>query len=659
MKNKMVELDDDMDIENVGIMQGFKDMLQEDDEDEDEYEDESDAAEMMDRRPDSPEIIMNNLRGDMRSVDARREELADLVGYPAAAETPNEVLALLQPVLATQAGIGALPGAQDVMAGLPGGAPQMPPGMPPAGGMPPMPPGGMPPPPAGGMPPMPPPGMPPMPPEAAGGMPPIGMARGGYVQRFNEGSDEDGVTPIDGSSSPFSYPPELVQRAQLEMSNMMARKPLPVPSLESAAAERAQSYKNILGDMTGPTQAQMLFELGQRAFNYAANVDESGRPLRGSAAARLAGAVRTLPGAIGKYTADLDKQERAIKLAGIQAAEKDIQSIRDQNAKTIETQRKTFAEIVKSSGGSLFGKGDWEWNVINRPGLLARWSEGKTSEDQDNLVQSAITALSSDKFETRQDPVTKQPYTITVPAKLPKFVSDAIAARNTLFGTPGQVAEAPPAIPASQTGAAPATGQGRRPTTQPITPPGPAETPSSQPAPAPVSYSASDPTLFNMAGKGTGIVNVPLAFLERVPLVGEFISADDRVQANTFIKNAVNQINRSVATNPRFAEGERQQIQAELGLFPSLIDREEAYQNRLIGLDTLMLEIRKKAYDRGYNNPNLKPEDVAAGREKVQEIDSIRQMLGVPPRVQSKADFEALPPGAPYVLNGTLRVKER
>lgn len=84
-------------VENVGIMQGFMDDLSEifEDEDEGEDSDEADAARMMDRAPDSPEILMNNLRGDMRSVDARVEELADMVGARAAAETPMEVLALL------------------------------------------------------------------------------------------------------------------------------------------------------------------------------------------------------------------------------------------------------------------------------------------------------------------------------------------------------------------------------------------------------------------------------------------------------------------------------------------------------------------------------------------------------------------------------------
>jgi hypothetical protein len=82
---------------------------------------------MLGRTPDSPEILMNNLRGDMRSIDARRDELADLVGYSAAAETPESVLAMLQPVLAQQ-GIGAMmpPGPMPAGGISPVGAPNMP-----------------------------------------------------------------------------------------------------------------------------------------------------------------------------------------------------------------------------------------------------------------------------------------------------------------------------------------------------------------------------------------------------------------------------------------------------------------------------------------------------------------------------------------------------
>ena len=79
-----------------------------------------------DRNPGDPEILMNNLRGDMRSIDARYMELANMVGEQAAQETPPEVLALIQGQLAMQqapAGIGGLPGAPTPDQ-LPGGMPQ-------------------------------------------------------------------------------------------------------------------------------------------------------------------------------------------------------------------------------------------------------------------------------------------------------------------------------------------------------------------------------------------------------------------------------------------------------------------------------------------------------------------------------------------------------
>jgi len=111
---------------NSGIMAGFEDEMPE----EMPEEPENDMPQMA-RTPQNPEILMNTLRGDMRSVDARVQELAQMVGEEAAMETPPEVLALLQAQLAAapQGGIGALPQGQG-MAPPPEG------GMPPQGGIP-------------------------------------------------------------------------------------------------------------------------------------------------------------------------------------------------------------------------------------------------------------------------------------------------------------------------------------------------------------------------------------------------------------------------------------------------------------------------------------------------------------------------------------------
>ena len=154
---------------NSGIMAGFEDM-----------EPEEDEMPPMARNPQNPEILMNNLRGDFRSVDARYAELAQMVGEEAASETPPEVLAMLQPQLAApaappqppQGGIGALPqGAgmappPEMMGSM---APPMPQGM---EGAPPFPQGG-----ADNAPPTPD-GLPPL--RAAAGSFVSNMLRGGY-----------------------------------------------------------------------------------------------------------------------------------------------------------------------------------------------------------------------------------------------------------------------------------------------------------------------------------------------------------------------------------------------------------------------------------------------------------------------------------------------
>ena len=174
---------------NSGIMAGFEDM-----------EPEEDEMPPMARNPQNPEILMNNLRGDFRSVDARYAELAQMVGEEAASETPPEVLAMLQPQLAApaappqppQGGIGALPqGAgmappPEMMGSM---APSMPPGM---EGAPPFPQGG-----ADNAPPTPD-GMPPL--RAAGGSFVANMLRGGYdLGRAGVGKIADEASMVGGS----------------------------------------------------------------------------------------------------------------------------------------------------------------------------------------------------------------------------------------------------------------------------------------------------------------------------------------------------------------------------------------------------------------------------------------------------------------------------
>jgi hypothetical protein len=334
----------------------------------------------MARTPQNPEILMNNLRGDMRSVDARYMELAQMVGEEAAMETPPEVLAMLMGQMgAQQAGIGALPEAQNMMppgAGMPppaqqGGAPMMPEplaapapaqqgegigALPQAQGM--------------------------MPPGAAS-VPPQQLARGGVVQHFQSGTGPNGVEAADdegdGSTSANTLPTEVAKSllpvAQSRMAQLAAQQPVAPPDLQAAMTKRIPVYQQLLGAKDDNYRQQQIFlDIAQRGLGFAANVDDQGRPLRGSFAARLAGAARTLPGAIGAMSAEKAKEDMVIKQLALTQAEKDVSSVQGQNEKLIESQRKLFGDILKAAGKGtgteLFGKGAWEWKPSTR---LASW----------------------------------------------------------------------------------------------------------------------------------------------------------------------------------------------------------------------------------------------------------------------------------------------
>ena len=628
-------------VENVGIMQGFMD----DDYEEDEYEDEGYSTEAMDeRKPNSPEILMNNLRGNMRSMDARVDELANLVGEEAAMGTPTEVLALLQPMLATQGGISGLP--------VEGMQPPMAPPM-----IPPMPPGGMPPPGA--------PSAMGMPPGAEGGigallapptdqgpppMAPINMAQGGLVQRFQAGSDEEGVTP-------GSYSPEMLKYAQEQLAASRG-----AGNLEREVNDILPMYQKILGSGDRNTmQGQALMDIAQAGLRLASGRNAQGVNVAGdSFAGQLASAGMGLPEKLAARAGQFQQEERAVKLAALKAAETNV-----------EGQRKLFGQIIKSAGASPFGKGDWDFAVLNRPGLLQKWSENQTSPEEDNLIESAITKMQSPRMEFKTDPVTKQVYQVQVPGVLPSFVSAARAKRGG-------------AVPPAQT-----TGTGSYTVTPPesplvrdtngnvidiratedpnapppidktlgVVPPSPGEIQASTTPAVTSAYSKTDPTFFNMAGKGTGPINVTKPFLAKIPGLGDFINADKEIEATTFLKTAINRITAALGETERFGSVEKAQILGQLDLLPSLIDRKEAYWQRVVGLDTMLLKASDELASTAYNT-QLTPSTQGDARAKLDQIRQVRAFLGAPPRVFTTQDFNALEIGTPFILpNGKIQFK--
>ena len=235
------------------------------------------------------ETVINTIRGDEMSLDARYAELAEVVGEEDAAQTPESVLTLVQPAMvmgAVDQGIGGL-AAEEMAQPVQGAMAQ----------------GIMstvaPPPPAA-----------PMPPAGMGGPPPVNFNQGGLVRR----GDNQPVQMMQAGGEPF----------------------VGVPGrLGELARERMAVRQGIIGDPTAQleeqknlTQAQMLFDIAGTALAFAAPMQ--GETAGMSPAERLAMAAtqtKLLPTIGARAQQQLDakkavgKEKQALQLAALGSAE--------------------------------------------------------------------------------------------------------------------------------------------------------------------------------------------------------------------------------------------------------------------------------------------------------------------------------------------------
>jgi hypothetical protein len=668
MNKKMMAMDDDDDVENVGIMQGLMDSMSE--EDEGEGDDEGDDPEkMMERRPDTPEILMNNLRGDMRSVEARRDELADLVGYQAATETPETVLAMLQPVLAKQGGggIGALPqsapmaqGPQPpMMEGAPGapppGMPEVPTdmGMPPPG-MPPLPTdAGMPPPPQQG-------GIAELMAGMGGGagapasdQPPIAMAKGGYDQNFNLGSDEEGVTPAaqaPSDSGAMMFPPEMVAAAQRQAMGTLNQQPSRAPSIEEATMSRLPLLNKMLGPDRNAMQAQMLFDLGQRAFGFAANTDETGKPLRGSFMSRLAGATRTLPAAMGKQLDQITQIDRQIKTLALQQGEKDVDKVAAQNAElekrkgsllneVLRAQAKIEAKKIGGAATTAFGN-SLDGRIMNSFVTLGPKVEDGTATPQEQQIFSlAKDKWLEPKMVPIMDPVTNMISGYReVRRELPQILTRGTAPSGQ--GVPplpmgGGVtsAQSVPPLPMSQPGG-----------------------PAGQPAEAEATPQIS---LWNDRYKISGPVSAAKDVISGIPGLGDPFS--EITLARQGAKQQAERIVESLLKSTAGSVKEQEQLKGVIGIIPSATLDPDAYGTKLIALGSTLRSMISENEKQGSASSGLTPADKGKARQRASALAQQYDNLGLPPVVMSQEEIRLYPPGTEVLWLGKqlYRVSDR
>jgi hypothetical protein len=173
-------------------------------------------------------------------------------------------------------------------------------------------------------------------------------------------------------------------------------------------------------------------------------------------------------------------------------------------------------------------------------------------------------------------------------------------------------------------------------------------------------FRPQEKTIYNMVvgDKGvTGPVDVTLAGLSRVPLIGPVIGDVDRSEARTFVERAVeSQIVTGLRTSPRFVDKERQEIKQDIGLMPGIIDNPDAYISRLRGVQGLLLEVQQNAL-RTINSGTANKKDIDEAKTVIEDVHNAMRVIGLPIQITDPNDpvLPNLAPGTPFIYNGQWR----
>jgi len=216
------------------------------------------------------ETVMNGIRGDDQPIESRYQELASVVGPEDAQQTPESVLALVQPVMmmaAVDQGIGGL-AAEEMNAPVEGAVAE---GIMSTVNM-------------GG------------PDQAQGGPAPVNFNQGGPVAYMADGGD--------------SRLGQIYQDRQAVYGNILGM-----------ADQEAE-----LADQTDMTKAQMLFDVAQGALMFATPGERNMSPAERLAQAftPVLGNISTRAGELQKFKNAQNQEKRALNLQALGAAENQL-----------------------------------------------------------------------------------------------------------------------------------------------------------------------------------------------------------------------------------------------------------------------------------------------------------------------------------------------
>jgi hypothetical protein len=562
-----------------------------------------------------------------------------------------------------------------------------------------------------------PPGAAPPPPEAAGiGSLPMGMAKGGpVVQNFQVGSDPDGVEAKTSEPSGFT----LKQLKQFlgekgyedaMQQNQGLYKPIAIPTLEAATAARIPQYERLLGQDKSLTQAQMLFDIAAAGLALAGNVDpRTGQPLRGSLAARIAGAASQLPAQIGARAAEAEKMAQQIKLLGMQAAEKEIERKSTQETARQKEIGALFRKALETEGAIERQKtkprdltARAPWNQMNA--LLGQWvygdehQRGDLTPEEMVMLQSAVSEVTKTKttpytdkygntqfivergvlpdayvrgyvrrfgqeaFDKMYNSIPEADRPIISPIAVPSVIAQE--QRRVEQGLPPQPTSgrvtAPQAgaptlqtgAPTLQTGAPAAAPQSGMPSGARTTTPTGTKVPNIQA----VSYDPNKQGLWQRAEMLTGPIDVLSMWASRnIPseYIGQTYRASEKAKNDA--QRELTNLVALLATNAdndgsRYvSKTELDRLEKRIDILPRALSSRTSYETELISLhDELQDQLKKQQFILN-NQETFKAANIMLAREKANAINSVLGDLNLPPMVFKDADRENIPQGTYYL----------
>jgi hypothetical protein len=134
--------------------------------------------------------------------------------------------------------------------------------------------------------------------------------------------------------------------------------------------------------------------------------------------------------------------------------------------------------------------------------------------------------------------------------------------------------------------------------------------------------------------------------------------APDFQQSTAMLTSMANRVTNVLQENPRFPEGEREQIRAELALAPRLFANKNGYINQIIALDNVVEGLQSRA-ERVRDEPKTGITFRNEAIKKLEDIASIRELFGIQQRTITDPNvWKTLPPGEYIVVNPQTGFKE-